>query len=101
MCIFQADVIQLKSFLSVLRLAVQGKSLDNITLSSLAPASAKNLEPPKTSMIILDKKDYPTTKNFPSSLESLQVCLETIPGKKSSAPLRVLVNSVLTWNGCI
>ena len=57
----------------MLRLALQGKDLDNITLSSLAPASAKNLEPPKTSLVILNKKDYPLTTNFPSSLESLQV----------------------------
>ena len=68
-------MIQLKSFLSVIKLALQGKSLDNITLSSLAPASTKNLEPPKTSMVVLNKKDYPLTKNFPSSLESLQVIM--------------------------
>ncbi|XP_045177512.1 leucine-rich repeat protein 1-like isoform X2 [Mercenaria mercenaria] len=72
-CISKADVIQLKSFLNVLRQALQGKNLDSITLSSLAPASAKNIEKPKTNLVITTKRDYPLTKNFPMSLESLQV----------------------------
>ena len=70
-------MIQLKSFLSVLRLALQGKSLDNITLSSLAPASSKNLVT-KTSLVILSKREYPLTSNFPSGLESLQVRLVSL-----------------------
>lgn len=71
--LFQADPLQLKNFLSVLRLGEQGKSLDNITLSCLAPASSKNVEKPKTKLIISTRKDYPLTTNFPSRLEFLQV----------------------------
>ncbi|KAL4237485.1 repeat protein 1 [Mactra antiquata] len=72
-CISKADVIQLKSFLNVLKQALQGKQLDNITLSSLAPASKKSVEKPKTKMVIMSRKEYPMTSSFPWSLESLQV----------------------------
>lgn len=72
-CISKADIIQLKSFLNILKQAVMGKELDNITLSSLTPASNKQVEKPQSSMVILSRKDYPLTKNFPMSLESLQV----------------------------
>ncbi|XP_033736258.1 leucine-rich repeat protein 1-like [Pecten maximus] len=71
--ISKADTLQLKNFLSVLRLGAQGKSLDNITLSRLAPASSKNVEKPKTRLIINSRKEYPLTTNFPSRLEFLQV----------------------------
>ncbi|XP_060083868.1 leucine-rich repeat protein 1-like, partial [Ylistrum balloti] len=71
--ISKADSLQLKNFLSVLRLGAQGKSLDNITLSRLAPASGKNVEKPKTRLIINSRKEYPLTTNFPSRLEFLQV----------------------------
>lgn len=69
----QADPLQLKNFLSVLRLAAQGKDIKNVTLSTLAPASTKNVEKPKTKMVILTKRDYPLTTNFPYSLEQLQI----------------------------
>ena len=42
-CVLQADPVQLKGFLSVVKMAVQGKSLDQITLTSLAPASANQV----------------------------------------------------------
>lgn len=53
--------------------AAQGQSIDHITLSVLAPASAKNVEKPKSKMIVTSRKDYPLTTNFPSSLINLQV----------------------------
>ncbi|KAK3604597.1 hypothetical protein CHS0354_027451 [Potamilus streckersoni] len=72
-CISKADSLQLKNFLSVLRLAMQGKTPENTTLSMLAPASAKNVERPKSKLIILSRKEYPITTDFPSSLEYLQI----------------------------
>lgn len=53
--------------------AAQGQSIDHITLSVLAPASAKNVEKPKTKMTVTSRKDYPVTTNFPSSLINLQI----------------------------
>ena len=44
-----------------------------MTLSSLAPASAKQVEKPKTKLVVLRRADYPVTTGFPSSLTSLQV----------------------------
>ncbi|KAL5009047.1 hypothetical protein ScPMuIL_014628 [Solemya velum] len=72
-CINKADPVQLKCFLSVLRQAVQGKELDRLKLSVLAPASTKNVEKPKSKLCILHRKDYPLTTNFPGSLEQLQI----------------------------
>ncbi|CAH1791746.1 unnamed protein product [Owenia fusiformis] len=69
----KADSIQLKSFLNLIKLGSQDKNLDNITLSSLAPASLKSVEKPKSRMTILSKKDYPLTSNFPSSLTYLAI----------------------------
>ncbi|KAK6180712.1 hypothetical protein SNE40_008713 [Patella caerulea] len=72
-CISKADPLQLKNFLNLLRSASQGKELERITLSALAPASARNVEKPKSKMVVLTRKDYPITTNFPSSLVHLQV----------------------------
>ncbi|WAR19640.1 LLR1-like protein [Mya arenaria] len=69
----KADVIQLKSFLNVLRQVVQGKTLDKTVFSVLAPVTTKKIERPKTVMVITTKKNYPLTTNFPSTLETLQV----------------------------
>ncbi|KAK3092859.1 hypothetical protein FSP39_007993 [Pinctada imbricata] len=71
--ISKADSLQLKNFLSVLKTAAQGKVLDNVTLSTLAPANSKSVEKPKSKMTIKDRKDYPLRENFPQSLEKLQV----------------------------
>ncbi|XP_052270074.1 leucine-rich repeat protein 1-like isoform X2 [Dreissena polymorpha] len=72
-CISKADVIQLKSYLNILKQVVQGQMPDKSVFSSLAPVSAKKIERPKTVLVITCKKDYPLTTNFPSSLETLQV----------------------------
>lgn len=69
----QGDPLQLKSFLNLVKVGAQGKDLDKVTLSSLSIPSAKKIEKPKTKLVILSRRDYPMTTNFPSSLEQLQV----------------------------
>ena len=69
----QADVVQLKSFLSVVRMAHQGQGLEKLTLSSLAPVSSKQVEKLRKKLAIVDRRDYPITTNFPKELETLIV----------------------------
>ena len=71
--VLQADPVQLKGFLQVVQMACQGRGLQKVTLSSLAPASSKQVEKLKKKLTILSKKDYPITTSFPPSLEKLQV----------------------------
>ncbi len=71
--IFQADTVQLKAFLSTIKMIVDGKKLDKTALSSLAPASSKAVDRLKTRMSIKTKSEYPITKGFSSSLEYLQI----------------------------
>ncbi|KAJ7345335.1 hypothetical protein JRQ81_001285 [Phrynocephalus forsythii] len=68
----KANVTQLKTFLSAVRLAHRGTSEENLPLSALIPPKASEVEKPKTKMTILSKKDYPLTPNFPYTLEHLQ-----------------------------
>lgn len=63
----------MKNFLNLVKKAAVGENIEHITLSVLAPASAKNVEKPKSKLIILSRKEYPLTTNFPSSLIHLQV----------------------------
>ena len=56
-----------------MKLGVQGKGLDKLTLSTLAPACSNITEKLKTKLTVTSKKDYPITSNFPSSLEYLMV----------------------------
>ena len=69
----QADVVQLKGFLSVLRLGAAGRSIDGVTLSTLAPASSKQVAGLKTKLVITSRRAYPQTSAFPHALESLRV----------------------------
>ena len=69
----QADPLQLKNFLTLIRKASLGQNIDKINLSTLAHASNKNVDKPKTKMTVTCRKDYPLTKSFPSQLEYLQV----------------------------
>lgn len=69
----QADPLQLKNFLTLIRKASFGQNIDKINLSTLAPASNKNVDKPKTKMTVTSRKDYPLTKSFPSQLEYLHV----------------------------
>ena len=57
----------------MLKTAAQGKVLENVTLSTLAPASNKNVEKPRTKMAITTRKDYPLRDSFPLSLEKLLI----------------------------
>lgn len=69
----QADPLQLKNFLTLIRKASLGENIDKINLSTLAPASNKSVDKPKTKMSVTSRKDYPLTKSFPSQLEYLHV----------------------------
>lgn len=65
-------MINLKTFLSAVRLAHQGSDAGVLPLSPLVPAKNSDVEKPKTKMIITSRRDYPLTKSFPFSLEHLQ-----------------------------
>lgn len=70
---FQADVGNLKNFLSAVGLAHRGTDANPVPLSRLIPAKTSEIEKPRAKLIITCKRDYPLTKNFPYSLEHLQV----------------------------
>ncbi|XP_033634116.1 leucine-rich repeat protein 1-like [Asterias rubens] len=72
-CISKADPLQLKNFLSVLKLGCQGSKLEKVHLSTLTPATSAQVERPKTKMVILQRSDYPIRERFPKGLESLRV----------------------------
>ncbi|XP_014741392.1 PREDICTED: leucine-rich repeat protein 1 [Sturnus vulgaris] len=72
LCLSKANVINLKTFLSAVRLAHQGNDTGALPLSPLVPAKNSDVEKPKTKMIITSRRDYPLTKSFPFSLEHLQ-----------------------------
>ncbi|XP_062863890.1 leucine-rich repeat protein 1 [Trichomycterus rosablanca] len=72
-CMSKADANSLKNFLSAARLAHQGGDTDSLTLSTLTPVRARDVEKPKKKLTITSKKDYPLTSSFPYSLEQLQV----------------------------
>jgi len=76
--ISDADPLQLKSLLNLLKKVLYAKTdeeLDKISITSAAlnPASLTQVTKPKEKLIIFEKKDYPITKNFPSSLTELKV----------------------------
>jgi LRR-repeat protein 1 len=71
LCVNTKDVIQLKAFLSVLHKVLKDGDVSDLTLSAMAPASARQVAKPKTKMTITEKKDYPITSGFPGSLEIL------------------------------
>ncbi|XP_060608722.2 leucine-rich repeat protein 1 [Anolis sagrei] len=70
--ISKANVSQLKTFLSAVKLAHRGSDEESLPLSTLVPPKASEVEKPKTKMTITSRKDYPLTRNFPYSLEHLQ-----------------------------
>ncbi|XP_048736879.1 leucine-rich repeat protein 1-like isoform X2 [Ostrea edulis] len=73
LCLCKADPLQLKNFLTLLRKASLGQNIDKINLSTLAPASNKGIDKPKTKLSVTSRKDYPLTKSFPSQLEHLHI----------------------------
>jgi len=76
--ISDADPLQLKSLLNLLKRVLFAKNdeeLDKISITSAAlmGASLSQVTKPKEKLVIVDKKEYPITKNFPSSLTELKV----------------------------
>lgn len=57
----------------MLRKAASGEMVDDVALSSLAPATAKQVAGLKTKLSVKSRKEYPITEGFPSSLENLQI----------------------------
>ncbi|XP_063803611.1 leucine-rich repeat protein 1 [Pseudophryne corroboree] len=72
-CLSKADVCSLKNFISAVGMAHRGTDASPVPLSRLIPAKTSEIEKPRAKLIINCKKDYPLTKNFPYSLEHLQV----------------------------
>ena len=72
LCIKCDDKLQLKSFLMVIKKVMDGKEIQNLTLSALQPVSTKQLEGPKKKLIVLKRGDYPSA-GFPSTLQHLQI----------------------------
>ncbi|XP_061468610.1 leucine-rich repeat protein 1 [Rhineura floridana] len=71
-CLSKANVSQLKTFLSAVKLADRSTNEETLPLSTLVPPKASEVEKPKTKMTITSRKDYPLTRNFPHTLEHLQ-----------------------------
>jgi len=71
-CIKGEDIIQLKSFLMVIKKVMDGKDCAKLTLSALQPVSTKQIEGPKKKLSVLKRGDYPSS-GFPQSLQQLQV----------------------------
>lgn len=67
------DILQLKSFLSSIRLVLQGKELTRRpgVLSSLD--SSVKVQRPKTKLVIKNKTDYPTLEGFHRTLQEIYV----------------------------
>ena len=73
--IFQADPIQLKSLLTILRLVAKGDDVSKLmSVGSMQPPSTAGMKALQTSMVVTSRKDYPLTTSFPSALQNLTVC---------------------------
>ena len=70
---FRQPFFPLQTFLFALKLAHEGKELEKTQISTLAPASTKSVEKPTERLSINQKKDYPITTGFPSSLVLLEI----------------------------
>lgn len=68
----QADVILLKSFLHLLKRALENKLTDKEHLCSTMSVTHTGLKPPVKKLMILNRSDYPT-KGFPRTLEILHI----------------------------
>jgi len=72
LCIQCQDVVQLKSFLILVKKSMEGKDLNKLPLSALQPASTSQIDGPKKRLVVAKRGDYPS-KGFPHTLEHLQV----------------------------
>ncbi|XP_007537816.1 leucine-rich repeat protein 1 isoform X2 [Erinaceus europaeus] len=70
-CLSKASSSNLKNFLSAVRLAHKG--IVEVPVSTLNPVKTSEFEKFRIKMVITSKKDYPLSRNFPYSLEHLQV----------------------------
>ena len=67
-------MIQLKSFLSLLKLSASGsRPSAGLSLAALTPLTNKQLSNLRTKMVISSKSDYPVRDGFPVGLRSLVV----------------------------
>jgi hypothetical protein len=73
MFVLQADSVQLKALLNVLRCVAKGEEVSAVVGSVQSP-STSGMRALQTSMVITARKDYPLTTNFPAHLRSLMVC---------------------------
>ena len=76
--ISKSDPVKLKCLLSLLSKVLSAQTdeqLEKIPLTSAAlqPASLAQVTKPKEKLVIVNKKEYPITKNFPSSLTWLTI----------------------------
>ena len=76
--ISKSDPLKLKAFLNVISRVLKAQSdeqLDQIplTAAALQPVSLAQVTKPKEKMVVENKKDYPITKNFPSTLTCLTI----------------------------
>jgi len=69
-CIKCEDILQLKSFLMVIKKTMDGADCEKLTLSALQPVSTKQIEGPKKKLVVAKRGDYPS-KGFPSTLQYL------------------------------
>lgn len=72
LCIQCQDVVQLKSFLILVKKCMDGKDLSKLPLSALQPATTSQIDGPKKKLVVVKRGDYPS-KGFPHTLEHLQV----------------------------
>ena len=85
LCIKKADPTQLKSFINLLKKVIELSALktkedelekllseNNSMLSALNPPTQKQVAKERTRMLISNKKDYPITTSFPSTLTELR-----------------------------
>lgn len=67
----QSDVIQLKSFLHLLKLGLTKKQ--NLSVLNLSNLNPKKITAPKTKVIIKQASDYPVLAGFPRITEELHL----------------------------
>ncbi|XP_053989160.1 leucine-rich repeat protein 1 [Hylaeus volcanicus] len=68
--VIQSDIIQLKSFIHTLKLALSKKvNLSVLTISNLNPKSLSAI--PKIKVVVNKSSDYPTLEGFPRTTEEL------------------------------
>ena len=74
MRLLQADPMQLRCFVALLQRVSRDGGADGVRLSTLAPASHKQVEKAVTKLVVSSRSQYPAvTASFPASLQLLHV----------------------------